>query len=196
MYQTWFLEYASYVILERAVPHIDDGLKPVQRRILHAMRTIHDGRFNKVANIVGTTMQYHPHGDASIKDALVQLGQKELLVEPQETGATSSPAAPPLPHDTSRHAFRLSPLEVPLQPQGYPMDNELRRPQTRTCDPSGEIPPAAGSGRRRHSRGSVVQNPAPQLQRNPRRRHRLYRRPRVQPLSRLSQRRTHRCVAL
>ena len=83
MYQTWFLEYASYVILERAVPHIDDGLKPVQRRILHAMKTIDDGRFNKVANIVGTTMQYHPHGDASIKDALVQLGQKELLVETQ-----------------------------------------------------------------------------------------------------------------
>ena len=83
MYQTWFLEYASYVILERAVPHIDDGLKPVQRRILHAMKTIDDERFNKVANIVGTTMQYHPHGDASIKDALVQLGQKELLVETQ-----------------------------------------------------------------------------------------------------------------
>lgn len=83
MYQTWFLEYASYVILERAVPHIDDGLKPVQRRILHAMKTIDDGRLNKVANIVGTTMQYHPHGDASIKDALVQLGQKELLVETQ-----------------------------------------------------------------------------------------------------------------
>jgi len=83
MYQTWFLEYASYVILERAVPHIDDGFKPVQRRILHAMKTIDDGRFNKVANIVGTTMQYHPHGDASIKDALVQLGQKELLIETQ-----------------------------------------------------------------------------------------------------------------
>lgn len=83
MYQTWFLEYASYVILERAVPEIDDGLKPVQRRILHAMKTIDDGRFNKVANIVGTTMQYHPHGDASIKDALVQLGQKDLLVETQ-----------------------------------------------------------------------------------------------------------------
>lgn len=83
MFQTWFLEYASYVILERAVPHIDDGLKPVQRRILHAMKTIDDERFNKVANIVGTTMQYHPHGDASIKDALVQLGQKELLVETQ-----------------------------------------------------------------------------------------------------------------
>ena len=83
MYQTWFLEYASYVILERAVPEIEDGLKPVQRRILHAMKTIDAGRFNKVANIVGTTMQYHPHGDASIKDALVQLGQKDLLVETQ-----------------------------------------------------------------------------------------------------------------
>ena len=83
MFQSWFLEYASYVILERAVPHIDDGLKPVQRRILHSMKTLDDGRFNKVANIVGNTMQYHPHGDASINDALVQLGQKELLVETQ-----------------------------------------------------------------------------------------------------------------
>lgn len=83
MYQTWFLEYASYVILERAVPHIDDGLKPVQRRILHSMKTLDDGRFNKVANIVGNTMQYHPHGDASINEALVQLGQKDLLVETQ-----------------------------------------------------------------------------------------------------------------
>lgn len=83
MYQSWFLEYASYVILERAVPHIDDGLKPVQRRILHSMKTLDDGRFNKVANIVGNTMQYHPHGDASINDALVQLGQKDLLVETQ-----------------------------------------------------------------------------------------------------------------
>lgn len=83
MYRDWFLEYASYVILERAVPAIDDGLKPVQRRILHSMKTLDDGRFNKVANIVGNTMQYHPHGDASIKDALVQLGQKELLVETQ-----------------------------------------------------------------------------------------------------------------
>lgn len=83
MYRNWFLDYASYVILERAVPHIDDGLKPVQRRILHSMKTLDDGRFNKVANIVGNTMQYHPHGDASIKDALVQLGQKELLVDTQ-----------------------------------------------------------------------------------------------------------------
>lgn len=83
MYQDWFLDYASYVILERAVPNIEDGLKPVQRRILHSMKELDDGRFNKVANIVGNTMQYHPHGDASIGDALVQLGQKELLVETQ-----------------------------------------------------------------------------------------------------------------
>ena len=83
MYQNWFLDYASYVILERAVPHIQDGLKPVQRRILHSMRRMEDGRFNKVANIVGHTMQFHPHGDASIGDALVQLGQKDLLVDCQ-----------------------------------------------------------------------------------------------------------------
>ena len=83
MFRNWFLDYASYVILERAVPHIDDGLKPVQRRILHSMKTLDDGRYNKVANIVGNTMQYHPHGDQSINDALVQLGQKELLVETQ-----------------------------------------------------------------------------------------------------------------
>src|SRR5688572_18178938 len=81
MYKNWFLDYASYVILERAVPHINDGLKPVQRRILHAMYEMDDGRFNKVANIIGQTMQYHPHGDASIGDALVGLGQKDLLIE-------------------------------------------------------------------------------------------------------------------
>ncbi|HPT30281.1 MAG TPA: DNA gyrase/topoisomerase IV subunit A, partial [Prolixibacteraceae bacterium] len=83
MYRDWFLDYASYVILERAVPYVMDGLKPVQRRILHAMKEMDDGRFNKVANIIGQTMQYHPHGDASIGDALVQLGQKDLLVETQ-----------------------------------------------------------------------------------------------------------------
>ena len=83
MYQDWFLDYASYVILERAVPAIEDGLKPVQRRILHAMKCVDDGKFNKVANIVGQTMQYHPHGDASIGDALVQLGQKDLLIDCQ-----------------------------------------------------------------------------------------------------------------
>lgn len=83
MYQSWFLDYASYVILERAVPHIEDGLKPVQRRILHSMKRLDDGRYNKVANIIGHTMQFHPHGDASIGDALVQLGQKELLIDCQ-----------------------------------------------------------------------------------------------------------------
>ena len=83
MYQNWFLDYASYVILERAVPSIEDGLKPVQRRILHSMKRMDDGRYNKVANIVGHTMQFHPHGDASIGDALVQLGQKNLLIDTQ-----------------------------------------------------------------------------------------------------------------
>ncbi len=83
MYKDWFLDYASYVILERAVPHLDDGLKPVQRRILYSMRRLDDGRYNKVANVIGHTMQFHPHGDASIGDALVQLGQKDLLVDCQ-----------------------------------------------------------------------------------------------------------------
>ena len=83
MYRDWFLDYASYVILERAVPYINDGLKPVQRRIMHAMREMDDGRYNKVANIIGQTMQYHPHGDASIADATVQLGQKDLLIDTQ-----------------------------------------------------------------------------------------------------------------
>ncbi|MBR6758404.1 MAG: DNA gyrase/topoisomerase IV subunit A [Bacteroidaceae bacterium] len=83
MYRSWFLEYASYVILERAVPHLADGLKPVQRRILHAMKLLEDGRYNKVANVIGSTMAFHPHGDASIGDALVQMGQKELLIDYQ-----------------------------------------------------------------------------------------------------------------
>ncbi|MDP8219231.1 MAG: DNA gyrase subunit A [Candidatus Theseobacter exili] len=83
MYKDWFLDYASYVILERSVPSIEDGLKPVQRRILHSMKRLDDGRFNKVANIIGHTMQFHPHGDASIGDAIVHIGQKELLIETQ-----------------------------------------------------------------------------------------------------------------
>ena len=83
MYENWFLDYASYVILERAVPTIQDGLKPVQRRILHAMKELDDGRFNKVANIIGSTMQFHPHGDASIGDAIVNIGQKDILIETQ-----------------------------------------------------------------------------------------------------------------
>ncbi|MCU0395919.1 MAG: DNA gyrase/topoisomerase IV subunit A, partial [Chitinophagaceae bacterium] len=83
LYQNWFLDYASYVILERAVPAVEDGLKPVQRRILHAMKEMDDGRYNKVANIVGQSMQYHPHGDMSITDALVNMGQKDLLIDTQ-----------------------------------------------------------------------------------------------------------------
>ena len=98
MYESWFLDYASYVILERAVPHIEDGLKPVQRRILHSMKRMDDGRYNKVANIVGHTMQFHPHGDASIGDALVQMGQKDLLIDTQGNWGnilTGSSAAAP-----------------------------------------------------------------------------------------------------
>ena len=91
MYKNWFLDYASYVILERAVPHIEDGLKPVQRRILHTMKRMDDGRYNKVANVVGETMKFHPHGDASIGDALVQLGQKDLLIDPQGIMAIQLP---------------------------------------------------------------------------------------------------------
>lgn len=94
MFQSWYLDYASYTILDRAIPHIDDGLKPVQRRILHSMKTLDDGRFNKVANIVGNTMQYHPHGDSSIYGALVQLGQKELLVETQGNWGNTLTGAP------------------------------------------------------------------------------------------------------
>src|SRR5476651_2689842 len=83
MFKTWFIDYASYVILERAVPALGDGLKPVQRRILHSMWELEDGRYNKVANLIGNTMKYHPHGDASIGDALVAIGQKDLLIDCQ-----------------------------------------------------------------------------------------------------------------
>src|ERR1700739_3132759 len=83
LYENWFLDYASYVILDRAVPHINDGLKPVQRRILHSLKERYDGRVNKAANVIGNTMKYHPHGDASIGDAMVQLGQKNLLIDCQ-----------------------------------------------------------------------------------------------------------------
>ena len=83
MYKNWFLDYASYVILERAVPHIFDGFKPVQRRILHSLKELDDGRYHKVANVIGHTMKYHPHGDASIGDAMVQIGQKNLLLDMQ-----------------------------------------------------------------------------------------------------------------
>ena len=132
MYRNWFLDYASYVILERAVPHVQDGLKPVQRRILHAMKAVDDGRYNKVANIVGQTMQYHPHGDASIKDALVQLGP-----------AASSAAAGTSPGRSSRsvisslcslivyvlfsvsHRHRTRKPHRPTRNGGYPIARSL-----------------------------------------------------------------------
>src|ERR1043165_121529 len=83
LYENWFLDYASYVILERAVPRIEDGLKPVQRRIMHSLKEMDDGRFNKVANVIGNTMQFHPHGDAAIGEAIVNIGQKDLLIDTQ-----------------------------------------------------------------------------------------------------------------
>ncbi|MCD4774202.1 MAG: DNA gyrase/topoisomerase IV subunit A, partial [Bacteroidales bacterium] len=116
MYENWFLDYASYVILERAVPNVDDGLKPVHRRILHAMKDLDDGRFNKVANIIGHTMKYHPHGDASIGDALVQLGQKDLLVDTQGNWgnvATGDRAAAPRYIEARLSKFALEVLFNP-----------------------------------------------------------------------------------
>lgn len=117
MYENWFLDYASYVILERAVPAIEDGLKPVQRRIMHAMKEMDDGRFNKVANIIGSTMQYHPHGDASIGDAIVNLGQKDLLIETQGNWGdirTGDSAAAPRYIEARLSKFAL---EVVFNPQ-------------------------------------------------------------------------------
>lgn len=117
LYKNWFLDYASYVILERAIPAIEDGLKPVQRRILHAMKEMDDGRFNKVANIIGSTMQYHPHGDAAIGDAIVNLGQKELLIETQGNWGdvrTGDSAAAPRYIEARLSKFAL---EVAFNPQ-------------------------------------------------------------------------------
>lgn len=116
MYENWFLDYASYVILERAVPAIDDGLKPVQRRILHAMKEMDDGRYNKVANIIGSTMQYHPHGDASISEAIVNLGQKDLLIDAQGNWGdvrTGDPAAAPRYIEARLSKFALEVLYNP-----------------------------------------------------------------------------------
>jgi topoisomerase-4 subunit A len=105
MYQNWFLDYASYVILERAVPNIEDGLKPVQRRILHALKEMDDGRFNKVANVIGSTMQYHPHGDASINEALVNMGQKDLVFDTQGSWGIFARATVRRQHDTLKFGF-------------------------------------------------------------------------------------------
>lgn len=134
MFQNWFLDYASYVILERAVPHIEDGLKPVQRRILHSMYTLDDGRFNKVANIVGNTMQYHPHGDASIGDALVQLGQKDLLVDTQGNWGnilTGDSAAAPRYIEARLSEFALETLYSPKVTEWTPSyDGRKKEPVT------------------------------------------------------------------
>ena len=117
MYKEYFLDYASYVILERAVPNINDGLKPVQRRILHSMKVMDDGRYHKVANIIGQTMQYHPHGDAAIGDALVNLGQKDLLIDCQGNWGdvrTGDSAAAPRYIEARLTKFAL---EVSFNPQ-------------------------------------------------------------------------------
>ena len=134
MYQNWFLDYASYVILERAVPHINDGLKPVQRRILHSMWEMEDGRYNKVANIIGNTMKYHPHGDASIGDALVQLGQKEIVIDQQGNWGnifTGDSAAAPRYIEARLSKFAL---EVVFNPKttewGLSYDGRNREPIT------------------------------------------------------------------
>ncbi len=134
MFQSWYLDYASYTILDRAIPHIDDGLKPVQRRILHTMKTLDDGHFNKVANIVGTTMHYHPHGDASIYGALVQLGQKELLVETQGNWGnilTGAPAAAGRYIEARLSQFALDTLFNPKVTQWTPSyDGRKKEPVT------------------------------------------------------------------
>ena len=134
MYQNWFLDYASYVILERAVPHIMDGLKPVQRRILHSMRRMEDGRYNKVANIVGHTMQFHPHGDASIGDALVQLGQKDLLIDCQGNWGnilTGDSAAAPRYIEARLSKFALDVVFNPKPPEWkLSYDGRNREPVT------------------------------------------------------------------
>ena len=109
LYENWFLDYASYVILERAVPKYEDGFKPVQRRILHAIKEMDDGRFHKVANIIGQTMQFHPHGDAAIGDALVNMGQKNLLIDTQGNWGIPALVIRPQPLDILKHGFQNLP---------------------------------------------------------------------------------------
>ena len=111
LYKDWFLDYASYVILERAIPNILDGLKPVQRRILHSLKELHDGRYHKVANVIGNTMKYHPHGDASIGESIIQIGQKDLLLDKQGNWgniATGDKAAAPRYIETRLTEFALA----------------------------------------------------------------------------------------
>ena len=160
MFENWFIEYASYVILDRAVPHIDDGLKPVQRRIMHSLRELEDGRYNKVANAVGNTMKYHPHGDVSITDALVGLGQKELLIDTQGNWGniiTGDPAAAPRYIEARLSKFAL---ETVFNPKTTNWTEVLRRAQRRAGDPAGEVSAAAGARRGRHRRRPLLQGAA------------------------------------
>ncbi len=164
MYQNWFLDYASYVILERAVPHINDGLKPVQRRILHSMKRLDDGRYNKVANIVGHTMQFHPHGDASIGDALVQLGQKDLLIDCQGNWGnilTGDGAAAPRYIEARLSKFAL---DIVFNPKRRPNGSCLTTAETRNRSPSREVPAIAGTGSGRYRRRTFIQDITSQLQ--------------------------------
>ena len=134
MFQDWFLDYASYVILERAVPHINDGLKPVQRRILHSMKELDDGRYNKVANIVGNTMKYHPHGDSSIAGALVTMGQKDLLIDCQGNWGnilTGDGAAAPRYIEARLSKFALEVVFNPKTTSWHPSyDGRNKEPDT------------------------------------------------------------------
>lgn len=191
MYQNWFLDYASYVILERAVPHINDGFKPVQRRILHSMKRMDDGRYNKVANIVGHTMQFHPHGDASIGDALVQMGQKDLLVDWPATGHILTATRP-------RHALaRGTPVEIRpgrgVQSQDHRMEAVVRRTQQGAGHSAGQVSFAVGTRGGRHCRGPFVKNIAAQPERNLRCRHTVPSRRTVPALPGLPHGRQHRC---
>ena len=143
MYKDWFLDYASYVILERAVPAIEDGFKPVQRRIMHALKELDDGRYNKVANVVGHTMQYHPHGDASIADAMVQLGQKDLLIDTQGNWGnilTGDGAAAPLePPAAEVRAKRENGAEAAPDPTPDPAPQDAPAPAA-AAEPQAESP--------------------------------------------------------
>lgn len=124
LYENWFLDYASYVILDRAVPHINDGLKPVQRRILHSLKEMDDGRFNKAANVIGNTMKYHPHGDASIGDAMVQIGQKNLLIDCQGNWGDPVTGDWQQHRVISRHVYPSLPMRwfsILILPNGRPV---------------------------------------------------------------------------
>ena len=164
MYETYFLDYASYVILERAVPLLLDGLKPVQRRILHAMKEMDDGRFHKVANVIGQTMQYHPHGDAAIGDALVKLGQKDLMIDCQgnwgdvRTGDRAA-ASRYIEARLSKFALHVSASMQRPRTGRYPMMDE----RMNLLPLPDEVPDGVGAGRRGDCSRAIDQDYAAQL---------------------------------